>query len=170
MGCPSRQASTTSVSPSASGQATPNQARYRHHPLEPLVGLLLVAPAIVTLGVPLEVAVGYKLFEVAVTLFSHSNIRLPEVLDRQMRRIILTPDFHRLHHCAEPKYTNSKYGSVVPWVDYLFGTASARPYPEQESMTLGLEYLREPGDGRLDCLLAAPLRWKQATHPGADRA
>jgi sterol desaturase/sphingolipid hydroxylase (fatty acid hydroxylase superfamily) len=168
MGCPSRQASTTSVSPSASGQATPNQARYRHHPLEPLVGLLLVAPAIVTLGVGLEVAVGFKLFEVAITLFSHSNVRVPEALDRQMRRLILTPGFHRLHHCAEPGYTNSNYGSTVPWFDYLFGTASARPYDEQESMALGLEYLREPGDGRLDRIVTAPFQWSKATHPRPD--
>jgi sterol desaturase/sphingolipid hydroxylase (fatty acid hydroxylase superfamily) len=142
---------------------------YRHHPLEPLVGLPLLVPAILLLGVPLEVAVAFKLFEVSATLFSHSNLRLPEGMDRQLRRFVLTPDYHRLHHCAEPRYTNSNYGSVVPWFDYLFGTASARPYPEQESMALGLEYLREPGDGRLDRLLAAPLRWKQATHPGADR-
>ena len=82
---------------------------------------------------------------------------------------MLTPDFHRLHHCAEVRYTNSNYGSVVPWFDYLFGTASARPYAEQESMVLGLEYLRESRDSRLDRLVTAPFHWKQATQPGPDR-
>jgi len=142
---------------------------YRHHPLEPLLSLPLVAPAVLLLGATPEAAVGYKLFEVTITLFSHSNVRLPEALDRQLRRIVLTPDFHRLHHCAEPRYTNSNYGSVVPWFDYLFGTASARPYAEQESMLLGLEYLRKSRDGRLDRLVTAPFHWKQATEPGPDR-
>ena len=142
---------------------------YRHHPLEPLVSLPLVAPMVLLLGIPMEVAVGYKLFEVAMTVFSHSNVRLPEALDRYLRWIILTPDFHRLHHCAEPRYTNSNYGSTVPWFDYLFGTASARPYDEQESMALGLEYLREPGDRRLDRLVTAPFQWIKATHPRPDR-
>ena len=141
---------------------------YRHHPLEPLVTLPLVAPVIILLGVPLEVAAVHKLFEVAITLFSHSNVRLPEVLDRYLRLIILTPDFHRLHHCVEPRFTNSNYGSCVPWFDYLFGTASARPFAEQESMALGLEYLREPRDSRLDRLLSLPFQWKQATTAGRD--
>jgi sterol desaturase/sphingolipid hydroxylase (fatty acid hydroxylase superfamily) len=104
----------------------------------------------------------YKLFEVAMSLFSHSNIQLPEAVDRLLRRVVLTPDFHRLHHCSEQRFTDSNYGSVVPWFDYLFGTASARPFEEQATMELGLEYLREPGDSRLDKILTTPFRWEGA--------
>ena len=64
---------------------------YRHHPLEPLLSLPLVAPAVLLLGATPEAAVGYKLFEVAVTLFSHSNVRLPEALDLQLRRLCSPP-------------------------------------------------------------------------------
>lgn len=136
---------------------------YRHHPLEPLISLPLAAPAILLLGVPLEVAMIHKLFEIAISVFSHSNIRLPEVLDRHLRKLILTPDFHRLHHCSEQRFTDSNYGSVVPWFDYLYGTASTRPYEEQLTMELGLEYLREPRDGRLDRLIITPFRWRRCT-------
>ena len=137
---------------------------YRHHPLEPLASLPLAAPAVILLGVPLEVAVAHKLFEIAMTVFSHSNVRLPEAVDRYLRLVILTPDFHRLHHCAEPRYTNSNYGSTIPLFDYLFRTASTRPYAEQASMTIGLEYLRESRDSRLDRLVSLPFQWKKATH------
>ena len=129
---------------------------YRHHPLEPIVSLPLYAPVILLLGVPLEAALAYKFAEISLTLFSHSNIRLPERLDRVLRRIILTPDFHRVHHCSERRYTDSNYGSVVPWFDYMFGTASSRPFREHQTMQLGLEYLRTPVDSRLDKLIAAP--------------
>ncbi|MCB1701217.1 MAG: sterol desaturase family protein [Pseudomonadales bacterium] len=138
---------------------------YRHHPLEPLVSLPLLVPPLLLLGVNVEVAMAYKLFEVAVVLFSHSNVRLPETLDRQLRRFILTPDFHHLHHCSEQRYTNSNYGSVVPWFDYLFKTASDRPYEEQADMELGLEYLRTARDSRLDRLLAIPFRWRHYIGP-----
>jgi sterol desaturase/sphingolipid hydroxylase (fatty acid hydroxylase superfamily) len=135
---------------------------YRHHPIEPLVFLPIGAPLIILLGIPLEVAMVYKLVEIAVQYFSHSNIRLPEGLDRVLRLFILTPDFHRLHHCSEPRFTNSNYSSVVPWFDYLFGTARTRPYDEQETMELGLEYLREERDSRLDRLIMIPLTWKKS--------
>ena len=136
---------------------------YRHHPLEPLVSLPLLVPALLLLGVTVEVAMVYKLFEVTVSLFSHGNVRLPEALDRQLRRFVVTPDFHRLHHCSRQHHTDSNYGSVVPWFDYLFGTASTCPYDEQASMELGLEYLRAGRDSRLDRLLVIPFRWRHHT-------
>ncbi len=130
---------------------------YRHHPLEPLVSLPLMMPVVLSLGVPVEAALAYRLFEVAATVFSHSNIRVPAPLERYLRFALLTPDFHRIHHCSQPRYTNSNYGSLVPWFDYLFGTARTRHYDEQETMELGLQYLRAPADTRLDRQLLAPL-------------
>lgn len=135
---------------------------YRHHPLEALISLPVVSPLILLLGIPEHVAIAFTLFEIGGTLFSHSNVRIPEALEKHLRFIILTPDFHRLHHCAEVRFTNSNYGSLVPWFDYLFGTASSRPYSDQETMTLGLDYLREPRDGRLDRLLWEPVLVRRA--------
>lgn len=134
---------------------------YRHHPLEAIINVMLVSPLVLLLGIPTDVAVAYSLFLIAVTLFSHSNIRLPRALETLLRPIIVTPEFHRLHHCAEPRYTNSNYGPAVPWFDYLFGTVSARPYEDHETMELGLEYLREPGDNRIDKLLWEPVQIKK---------
>jgi sterol desaturase/sphingolipid hydroxylase (fatty acid hydroxylase superfamily) len=130
---------------------------YRHHPLEDLIGVALISPLVLLLGIPTDVAIAYSLFLIAVTLFSHCNIRLPESLDRFLRLFIVTPEFHRLHHCAEPRYTNSNYGPVVPWFDFLFRTASTRAYEDHETMELGLEYLREPADSRVDRLLWEPV-------------
>ena len=136
---------------------------YRHHPLEPLLTLPVSAPLVLLLGPSVEAVAAYRIFAVAATVFSHSNVTLPEGLERFLRRFLLTPDFHRTHHSAEPRYTNSNYGSLVPWFDYLFGTARHRPYADQATMTLGLEYLREPGDSRLDRLLFTPLEVPTAT-------
>lgn len=129
---------------------------YRHHPFEQLVSLPVFIPLVLLLGASAQVAVTYKLVEITLTLMTHSNLKLPAGLDRVLRRFVVTPDFHRLHHCSEKRFTNSNYGGIVPWFDYLFGTASDRPYAEQESMELGLEYRRQPVDTRLDKMLLAP--------------
>ncbi|TDG14027.1 sterol desaturase family protein [Seongchinamella unica] len=130
---------------------------YRHHPLEPLVSLPVMVPIVLLLGVNAESAFSYRLFAVAATLFSHSNIRIHQSLERPLRRVFLTPDFHRIHHCSEQQYTDSNFGSLVPWFDYLFGTARHRPAEDQPHMELGLEYLREPRECRLDRQLLMPL-------------
>ncbi|TGD71613.1 sterol desaturase family protein [Mangrovimicrobium sediminis] len=131
---------------------------YRHHPVEPLILLPLVVPVVVLLGVTPLAAALYRLFAVAITVFSHANVRLPEGLDRVLRWFVLTPDYHRIHHCSDPHYTNSNYGTMLPWFDYLFGTARSRPYAEQAQMELGLEYWRAAKDMRLDRQLLMPLR------------
>jgi sterol desaturase/sphingolipid hydroxylase (fatty acid hydroxylase superfamily) len=131
---------------------------YRHHPLEPLLPLPLLLPVFMLLGAPLEAALIYQLLLIAISLFSHSNVYIPEKLERFLRRFIITPDFHRNHHSSEQRFTDSNYSSLVPWFDHLFKTASDRPFNEQEGMQLGLEYLRKPRDSRIDQLLLMPFR------------
>lgn len=94
----------------------------------------------------------------ALSLFSHANLFLPDTVDRTLRKVIITPDFHRNHHCSDWRFTDSNYGVSVPWFDYLFSTATDRPFAEQQSMQLGLEYFREKSDSRLDRLLLMPFR------------
>ncbi|KZX58624.1 hypothetical protein A3709_18125 [Halioglobus sp. HI00S01] len=131
---------------------------FRHHPVEALATLPIFAPVALFMGAPMEVAMAVHLFSISATVFSHSNVAIPATAEKILRRIILTPDFHRVHHCSEQTFTNSNYGSVVPWFDYLFGTARTRPVNEQQDMELGLEYMRQTRDSRLDQMIVAPLR------------
>ena len=119
------------------------------------------AGLILLLGVPPAAAVSVQLFQLGMTVFTHSNVYLPQWLDRALRPFIVTPDFHRLHHCSEIRHTDSNYGQALPWFDYLFGTASKRPFGEQVDMEIGLEYLREPADSRFDRLLTLPFAWRR---------
>jgi sterol desaturase/sphingolipid hydroxylase (fatty acid hydroxylase superfamily) len=72
----------------------------RHHPLESLVSLLVILPVAVLLGAPIIAAFIYTYLSLLINLWSHANIRLPEWLDRVLRRLIITPDFHRMHHSS----------------------------------------------------------------------
>ncbi|MGH7786391.1 MAG: sterol desaturase family protein [Candidatus Binatia bacterium] len=131
---------------------------YRHHPGEPILVAAASIPVVIVLAPPATVVLALEALRMIVNVVSHANIYIPERVDRVVSRFVITPDFHRLHHCSERRYTNSNYGVTVPWFDRLFGTASARPFAAQSSMELGLEYFREPRDSRLDRLLALPFR------------
>lgn len=138
---------------------------YRNHPLELVVNAPLTIPIILLLGFPVAVVVAYQLIKTSVSVTAHSNIRLPVALDRVLRFVIVTPDYHRLHHCSDRQYTDSNFCAAFPLFDYLFGTARDRPYADHATMELGLDYFRTPRDSRVDRLLLMPFVWK----PGETR-
>ncbi|HXH00168.1 MAG TPA: sterol desaturase family protein [Sphingomicrobium sp.] len=130
----------------------------RFHPVEILLSMMIKLGAVVVLGAP---ALGVMIFEVvlnATSMFNHSNIRLPAAIDRHLRRIVVTPDMHRVHHSIRVEETNSNFGFNLPWWDRLFGTYRAKPAAGHEGMTIGLREFRDPSELRLDRMLIQPLR------------
>lgn len=111
----------------------------RFHPLEILLSMLFKLALVVTLGVP---AVAVLLFEVllnATAMFNHGNVRLSLAVDRWLRRMLVTPDMHRVHHSVYRDETDSNFGFNLPWWDRLFGTYRAQPRDGHEAMRIGLE-------------------------------
>lgn len=132
---------------------------HRHHTVEVSLNSLLFVPVVALLGAPLVIVALVALLRLCVNLYSHSNLAIPARIDHILRWVLITPDFHRLHHSADPAHTNSNYGTVLPWFDYLFGTARTVPYARQTDLQLGLPEWRDAGASRLDRLLLLPLRW-----------
>lgn len=129
---------------------------YRHHPIEVMLTSLAAVPVLALLGPPASAMAVYQAIRVVLVIWGHANIYIPEPVDRFLRLFLITPDFHRLHHCSEQRFTDSNYGAISPWFDYLFKTASFRPFDEQRTMEMGLESFREPADSRVDRLLLMP--------------
>jgi sterol desaturase/sphingolipid hydroxylase (fatty acid hydroxylase superfamily) len=130
----------------------------RFHPVEILLSMVIKLGAVVVLGAP---ALGVMIFEVllnATSMLNHSNIRLPAGIDRLLRRILVTPDMHRVHHSIVARETDSNFGFNLPWWDHLFGTYRAQPAAGHEAMTIGLTQFRDPTELRLDRMLMQPLR------------
>jgi len=130
----------------------------RFHPVEILLSMVIKLGAVVVLGAP---ALGVMIFEVllnATSMFNHSNVRLPVGVDRWLRRILVTPDMHRVHHSIVARETNSNFGFNLPWWDWLFGTYRAQPAAGHVAMTIGLPQFRDPSELRLDRMLLQPLR------------
>lgn len=137
----------------------------RHHPLEPILSALAMLPVVVILGPDPMAILGYNILVGAVAVLSHGNFSLGPGLDRLLRLLIVTPDFHRLHHSSDRQYTDSNYSTVLPVFDYLFGTATQLPVERQKTMQLGLPYFRETQFVRLDQMLLIPFLPRQARTP-----
>jgi sterol desaturase/sphingolipid hydroxylase (fatty acid hydroxylase superfamily) len=114
----------------------------RFHPLEFFLQTVPGVLIVVAFGLAPSVLMFYELLDVAVTLWTHSNVRLPAALDRIVRYIIVTPDLHRVHHSAWKPETNSNFGAVFPLWDVIFGTFRAVPRDGHEQMRLGLDEVR----------------------------
>jgi sterol desaturase/sphingolipid hydroxylase (fatty acid hydroxylase superfamily) len=71
-------------------------------------------------------------------MFSHSNLRLDLRVDRWLRRIIVTPDMHRVHHSTDIAETDSNYGFNLSLWDRLFGTYVGQPKRGHQAMEIGL--------------------------------
>jgi sterol desaturase/sphingolipid hydroxylase (fatty acid hydroxylase superfamily) len=132
----------------------------RFHPVEIVISMVIKIGVVTALGAS---ALGVLAFEVilnATSMFSHSNVRLPDGIDRVLRWIVVTPDMHRVHHSIERRETDSNFGFNLPWWDRLFGTYRPEPEAGHEAMTLGIPQFREARELRLDRMLLQPLRDK----------
>ena len=141
----------------------------RFHPIEILLSMAIKLGVVAALGAP---ALAVLIFEVllnATSMFNHGNVRLSERLDGVLRRIVVTPDMHRVHHSVVPRETNSNFGFNAPWWDRLFGTYRAQPAAGHQEMTIGIEQFREPGELRLDRMLVQPFRDDVRLYPFGQR-
>lgn len=130
----------------------------RFHPVEILLSMGIKLAVVAALGPP---AVAVLIFEVLLNgtaMFNHSNIRIPQAIDRVLRWFVVTPDMHRVHHSIYPSETNSNFGFNVPWWDRLLGTYRAQPRDGHEAMTIGIEQFRTRRDLWLDRMLLQPVK------------
>jgi sterol desaturase/sphingolipid hydroxylase (fatty acid hydroxylase superfamily) len=130
----------------------------RFHPLEFGIGLACGVPIVAAFGLPARVLMAYELLDVVVTLWSHSNMRIPDAVERLLRYVVVTPDLHRIHHSAWRPETNSNFGAVFPIWDLIFGTFRGVPRDGHERMRLGLDEVRGRDAQRPLWLLASVAR------------
>lgn len=97
----------------------------RFHPLELIASTLYKSLIVALLGVPVLVALAFETWLNANALFNHSNIRLPARLDRILRRVLVTPDMHLVHHSISADDQHHNFGFALSLWDRVFGTYRA---------------------------------------------
>ncbi len=112
----------------------------RFHPVEIAASMGVKIGLVYALGAP---AVAVLLFEIVLngtSLFNHANLALPARVERALRRVLVTPDMHRIHHSDQRCEHDSNYGFALSIWDRIFGTYLAEPAAGQDGMTVGLDW------------------------------
>ncbi|WP_306120003.1 MULTISPECIES: sterol desaturase family protein [unclassified Roseitalea] len=130
----------------------------RFHPLEIVISMVWKAAVIVALGAPVIAVLIFEIVLNGMAMFNHANARLPERLDAVLRRIIVTPDMHRVHHSAVREETDSNYGFNFSIWDRMLGTYIAQPAAGHDGMRIGLEQYDGPQTSNLGWALILPFR------------
>jgi sterol desaturase/sphingolipid hydroxylase (fatty acid hydroxylase superfamily) len=117
----------------------------RFHPVEIFLSFLIKMTAIFVIGPSVLAVVLFEIILNACSSFNHSNISLPRPIEKGLRLVMVTPDFHRIHHSTIRGESNSNYGFNLTIWDRWFGTWTKESARGQHGMVLGLEeFQKEP--------------------------
>ncbi len=140
----------------------------RFHPAEIVLSMAWKLVVVVALGAPAAAVIVFEVVLSATSLFNHGNVRMPAGVDRWLRRLIVTPDMHRVHHSSRVEETDSNFGINLSVWDRVFGSYRAQPAAGHEAMEIGLERFRDADAQRLPALLTQPLRGNGVPAPSAE--
>jgi sterol desaturase/sphingolipid hydroxylase (fatty acid hydroxylase superfamily) len=129
----------------------------RFHPVEIVASMGIKMAAIVILGAPGWSVLAFEVLLNATSMFNHSNVFMNQRLDGFLRKFLVTPDMHRVHHSVIINETNSNFGFNLPWWDRLFGTYRDQPASGHKDMVIGLANYRDSKWLTLPWMLFVPL-------------
>jgi len=133
----------------------------RFHPIEILISALIKLAVVAALGAPVVAVLAFEVLLNATAMFNHANVSLPGWLEPWVRRALVTPDMHRVHHSVIEAERNSNYGFCLSIWDRLLGTYTPAPrgeldiglaaWRDQRTIatlrgTLGMPFLHQGGD------------------------
>jgi len=130
----------------------------RFHPVEIGFSLLLKLLAILVLGPSAWAVIIFEVLLNGTAMFNHSNINLPQSVDRPLRKLFVTPDMHRVHHSVHAREYNQNYGFNLSIWDYIFHSYTAQPEDGHLQMKIGLPYFRADNEATLLSMLSQPFR------------
>ncbi len=130
-----------------------------HHPLE-FVSIFLISFSVYVLfDVPIFVINIYTLILVIHSPFTHTRIVLPRKINRRLSYLIITPNFHRLHHSIDMKEGNSNFGAILPFWDKILGTYKCKTQVYgTEKIRFGIDERQSPRSISLKEFLINPFR------------
>ncbi len=102
---------------------------WRQHPVDfVLHGIAVGAPGAL-LGSSLSDLASVVVLRKAFTTFLHANLKVSFGL------VLASPDFHAVHHSADPRDYDTNFAGTFPLWDLLFGTTSRQPLSVSRSPT-----------------------------------
>lgn len=140
-----------------SDQAFDVSTGIRFHPLEILLSIAIKFCVILTFGLPASSIIVFEVILNALALFNHSNITIP--FDRHIRKLVVTPDMHRVHHSQISTELNSNFGFNLSLWDRIFNSYQDQPRLGHLHIKIGLsQYQNSDQPKRLSKLLTMPFK------------
>ena len=94
----------------------------RAHPGENIFRLFFTTLAVIVTGASFGLVMMYQTLSVFFAHFTHANIKIPHKIDKYLSYILVTPNFHKVHHHYVQPHTDSNYGNIFSIWDHIFGT------------------------------------------------
>ena len=116
----------------------------RFHPLEILISIAIKMAAVAVLGAPVLAVLIFEVLLNVTAMFNHGNVSLPPWLEGGVRKVLVTPDMHRIHHSVIEQERNSNYGFCLSIWDRIMGTYRPDNAGGKAALEIGLKSLREP--------------------------
>jgi len=126
---------------------------YRFHPLDAILDNSASVIAALLFGLDGSILVFWLILYMPLLVLHHSNFIMPNWFDRTFGKIIVSPNFHKIHHHQQQEYTDSNYGLMFIFWDKLFRTFKKIPVSE---IKYGLKEFDEPNRQRFWFLLKSP--------------
>lgn len=130
----------------------------RFHPLEIVLSLIVKSLAVCLLGAPVIAVLLFEVLLNGLAMFNHGNIKLPINIDRRLRKVIVTPDMHRVHHSVLAEEQRHNFGFNLSCWDRLLGSYQAQPRGGHQGMCLGLNETNQQQTGSLLWMLKQPFK------------
>lgn len=131
---------------------------FRFHPGEILISFGFKLFLIAVFGIHWIAVVVFEILLNGFALFNHANLRLPLPADRFLRRIIVTPDMHRVHHSTLATEQQMNFGFSLALWDRWFNSYQAEPAAGHNQMQIGLQQVSQRAAARLPNILLLPFR------------
>lgn len=129
----------------------------RFHPVEIALSMGLKIAAVYVLGPSALAVILFEILLNGMAMFNHANLALPPRVDALLRKVVVTPDMHRVHHSIHRDEHDNNYGFSLSIWDRLFGTYRAQPRKGHLDMETGLSW-RDDRPSRLGWSLLLPFR------------
>ena len=112
----------------------------RFHPFEIIFSMFIKITAIYILGASAIAVIIFEIMLNGMAMFNHANLRIPLKIENILRKFIVTPDLHRIHHSIYIDEHNKNFGFSLSIWDKIFKCYLDQPRDGHKDMKLGLKW------------------------------
>lgn len=85
----------------------------RFHPFEIIFSMFIKITSIYILGASAIAVIIFEIMLNGMAMFNHANLRIPFRIENILRKFIVTPDLHRIHHSIYIDEHNKNFGTGI---------------------------------------------------------